>query len=116
MSDHSNSHTLNRNEVQPKYLEYQKEYVNEFDKTFFRKHMREEWFRERYDPVFALEAEKSTSQWAAAQSQVFQTSLVQNPGYFLTSVSLDAVNNNNEEGTQTVDGKHNVVHDTLYSS
>jgi len=74
-----------------KYEQYQLKYLEDFSDAFFNAHKKEEWFRERYDPLKLVELEQSTAEWAVAESINFKASIIGNPTKFIKSVCLDPV-------------------------
>jgi hypothetical protein len=71
------------------YLDYQYHYVEELADKFFEANMREEWFRDRYDPSRILEREQRAIEWAALESEIIRSALIENPTQVLETVSLE---------------------------
>jgi len=56
-----------------RYEEYQVSYLASFSSAFFDATAKEEWFRDRYDPLRRRETEADTATWSQQQSLAFAT-------------------------------------------
>ena len=74
---------------QRRYEDYHLKYVEDFSDTFFRVSKGEEWFKERYNPLKMKEQEEENCEWAAKESALLLSTLLENPSAVITSMSLD---------------------------
>jgi hypothetical protein len=83
--------TRSISEIETLYDEYQIQYAYTVSNNFFENHKVEEWFLERYDPLRQHSLEENACAWAAAESERFFQSVVQDPLEALKACCLEPV-------------------------
>eukprot|EP01035_Chromulina_nebulosa_P018410 gene18410-24113_t len=78
------------------YDEYQYKYINEFSEKFFQANKKEEWFRDRYDPLKQRDNETITNSIVFKEAELFKDELFKNAKDVITAMCLDPINSNIE--------------------
>ncbi|GAM17977.1 hypothetical protein SAMD00019534_011520 [Acytostelium subglobosum LB1] len=90
-----------------KYEEYKVEFAKRQARLFFKDHQTEEWFREKYDPVYLVRKKKEKISFAQSRLPTFKSMLADENHNFSLALKDESL----KDGEKMVDGMDTHDHD-----